>query len=144
MIEKYFNLGMAMLEKHVALRFIMAGGTSAFVDLVFLYIFNSVLNMHYLLAAILAFLIAFCFSFTLHKFWTFKSHEERAHKQAIMYMGTSLFSLCLNTLLMYIFVDYIHIQVLLSQIFVGIIVAFSSFFISRNFVFKYKQNQNIL
>lgn len=93
--------------------------------------------MHYLVSAILAFIIAFGVSFTLHKYWTFKSHEQDTHKQAILYLGTSLFGLFLNTLLMYVFVDMFHIGVMVSQFFVGGIVAFSSFFISRNFVFKY-------
>lgn len=137
-IESYINWGMELLSKHVALRFIIAGGTSAVFDLFVLYILNSVLGLNYLLSAVLAFIAAFGVSFTLHKFWTFKSHQEETHKQAIMYFGTSLFSLFLNTLLMYVFVDHFHLLVLISQFFVGIIVAFCSFFISRNFVFKYK------
>ncbi len=134
--------------KHVVVRFILAGGTSAVVDLVFLYLFNKTLGMHYLTSAILAFLIAFCVSFTLHKFWTFRSHGQETHKQVVIYFGTSLFGLFLNTLLMYLFVDYILVgffvddlptRALISQVIVGIIVAFSSFFISRNFVFKYNR-----
>ncbi len=124
--------------KHVAIRFIISGGTSAVVDLSFLYLFNKVLDIHYLLSAIMAWVVAFFVSFTLHKFWTFKSHEEETHKQAVMYLGTSLFGLSLNTALMYVFVDIFNIEVIISQFFVGGIVAFSSFFISRKFVFKYK------
>ena len=133
--------------KHVVIRFIISGGTSASVDLILLYLLNTTLGIHYLLSAILAFVGAFGVSFTLHKYWTFKSHEEETHRQVVMYLGTSLFGLFLNTTLMYIFVDFFHIIVLLSQFFVGIMVAFSSFFISRNFVFKYKRNniqENIL
>ncbi len=138
--------------RHVAIRFIISGGTSAFVDLVVLYVLNSVLGFHYLISAVLAFIVAFGVSFTLHKFWTFKSHGESARKQAIMYLGTSLFGLFLNTLLMYIFVDYIlsgflvnqmEIKVILAQIAVGIIVAFVSFFLSHHFVFKYKKDNSL-
>lgn len=129
--------------KHVVIRFIISGGTSAAVDLLALYILNSVLELHYLPSAIIAFIIAFGVSFTLHKFWTFKSHGERAQKQAVMYLGTSLFSLALNTLLMYIFVGKFHFMVLVAQFIVGIIVAFVSYFLSHNFVFKYKENNNI-
>jgi putative flippase GtrA len=125
--------------KHVWVRFIIAGGTSAFVDLTLLFILHEVFNVHYLLSAVLAFIGAFGVSFTLHKYWTFKSHGEETHKQAIMYLGTSLFGLLLNTVLMYIFVDYIKFGVMIAQFVVGGIVAFSSFFISRNFVFKYNQ-----
>lgn len=129
--------------KHVVIRFIIAGGTSAVVLLTLLYVFNTTLGIYYLLSSVLAFLGAFGVSFTLHKFWTFKSHEEETHKQAVMYLGTSLFGLFLNTLLMYIFVDFFHIQVLLSQFFVGALVACFSFFISRNIVFKYKKEHQI-
>ncbi len=122
--------------RHVAIRFIISGGTSAMVDLALLYLLHNTVGMHYLTAAILAFLGAFGVSFTLHKFWTFKSHERDAHKQIVIYLGTSLFGLALNTFLMYVFVDHFNIPVLPAQFIVGILVAFSSFFINRNFVFK--------
>lgn len=125
------------LAKHVWLRFIIAGGTAATVDLVILFILNKVFGLHYLLSAILAFICAFGVSFTLHKYWTFKSHEEETQKQVVMYFGTQIFSLCLNTLFMYIFVDIFRIDVMVSQFFVGGIVAFINFFVSRNIVFKY-------
>lgn len=107
------------------------------VDLALLFLLNSVWGMHYLPAAILAFLVAFCVSFTLQKFWTFQNHSrDNMHTQAAMYLGSSLFGLALNTLLMYVFVDYLHIMVILSQVFVGAIVACCTFFISRHIVFK--------
>ncbi len=126
------------LTRHVFVRFFISGGTSAMVDLVLLYILNSVVGVHYLLAATLAFIGAFGVSFTLHKYWTFKSHAEETHRQVVMYLFASLLSLVLNTILIYVFVDRFHIQVLLSQIFVGLIIASFSFFLSHKFVFKYK------
>lgn len=122
--------------KHTWVRFIIAGGTSAFVDLTLLFILHEVFGIYYLFSAVLAFLGAFGVSFTLHKYWTFKSHQEETHRQAVLYFGTQMFGLFLNTLLMYIFVDMIHISVMISQIFAGALVAFCSFFIARNFVFK--------
>ncbi len=149
MLVKLKGLIFEILEKYVAVRFIISGGTSAFVDLLLLYILNAVFGLHYLPSAILAFIGAFGVSFTLHKFWTFRSHGERAHKQAIMYLGTSLFGLFLNTVLMYLFVDFIFenlisshkLNVMISQVIVGAIVAFVSFFLSHKFVFKYKKEK---
>lgn len=129
-----------ILNKHVLFRYIVSGGTSASVLLTLLYIFNSVLGIQYLLAAILAYIVAFFVSFTLHKIWTFKTDEvHKTHNQVALYLVTSLFGLSFNTLLMYIFVDIIYIPVILSQIFAGAIVACFSFFLSRKFVFKWKQ-----
>lgn len=154
MIEKSKDLILDTLEKYVVLRFILAGGTSAFVDLVLLYLLNAVVGMHYLPSAVLAFIGAFGVSFTLHKFWTFKSHGESARKQVTMYLGTSLFGLFLNTMLMYLFVDYIfasmfvgnmEVRVMASQFVVGGIVACVSFFLSNYLVFKYKKvDKNLL
>ena len=139
--EKYISPYFKILTGHVIVRYILSGGTAAVTDLSALYLFNSILGVQYLISAILAFLVAFGVSFSMHKFWTFKtehSQDEVMHKQVMLYLGTSLFGLVLNTLLMYVFVSGFHIQVILSQIFVGLMVACVSFFISRNFVFKYK------
>ncbi len=139
MIIKLINWGFGLLNKHVVLRYLMSGGSAGVTDLIVLYLLHNVFGIYYLLSAILAFIIAFGVSFTLHKFWTFRSHDEETHKQVVMYFGTSLFGLVLNTLLMYLFVDYVHLNVILSQIIVGLLVACVSFFISRNLVFKYNK-----
>ena len=123
--------------KHLLVRYIISGGTAATVDLSLLYVFNFILGMNYLLAATLAFALAFSVSFVLQKFWTFKDvSTEGIHKQTFIYLGTSLFGLILNTLLMYVFVSFFHINVIVAQILAGGLVACCTFFISRDFVFK--------
>jgi putative flippase GtrA len=130
------NLIQKVLQQTV-IRYIISGGTAAVVDLAVLYFLNSGLKMHYLPAAILAFLVAFGVSFTLQKFWTFRNHSlDDMHQQAFKYLGSALFGLGLNTMLMYVFVDLFHVFVILSQIFAGALVACVTFFISRNLVFK--------
>ena len=133
------------LTRHLVVRYIISGGTAAFVDLSLLYLFNYVLGMQYLLAAILAFILSFFVSFVLQKFWTFKDiSTETIHKQSVIYLGTSIFGLGLNTLLMYVFVGLFHLNVILAQIFAGILVACCTFFISRDFVFKHKDKHTNL
>lgn len=125
------------LGQHIIVRYVISGGTAAVVDLALLYFFHTVCGVHYLFAAILAYAGAFCVSFTLQKFWTFRNNSrEDMHRQLVLYLGLQLLGLSLNTLFMYIFVDLFHIQVILAQIFAGAIVAFFTFFISRHFIFK--------
>ena len=128
------------LTQHVVVRFIISGGLSACVNLSVFFVLNSILRVYYITSSVSAFIIAFFFSFTLHKFWTFKSHGVNQHKQMAMYLGTSLFGLGLNTILMYVFVDLLHIYPFVSQVLSGGLVAFCSFALSHNFVFKYKNN----
>ncbi len=130
-----------ILEKYVGLRFFIAGGFAGVADLIFLYILHNVFGAYYLLSAIVAFLLAFGISFLLHKFWTFKSHTEKAHRQVGMYLLASLFGLLLNTFFMYVFVSRFSLNVIISQVISGLLVACVSFFVSRNLVFKYKHAQ---
>jgi len=139
-IKKIWSLGWGLLDKYVVLRYLVVGGSAGIIDLLILYGLNDLLHIHYLIAAVIAFLVAFLISFTFHKIWTFKSFGERTEKQVMMYIVSSGFGLTLNTLFMYILVDHLNIDVILSQIIAGLLVACVSFFVSRNIVFKYEHN----
>lgn len=120
------------LTQHTVIRYIISGGTSASFDLAFLYLLHHLLKIQYLWAAIIAFLGAFCVSFVLHKFWTFKNRStHNIHKETVLYLASSLFGLGFNTLLMYLFVSHLHLNVILAQIITGGIVACFTFFLSR-------------
>ncbi len=140
---KYIELFLDLTSKYVGLRYFISGGTAGVTDIALLYILHEILGIYYLTSAALAFIVAFFVSFLLHKYWTFKSHEEEIRRQMSMYLLASLFGLFLNTVLMYLFVDYIHVNVILSQVVVGLMVACVSFFVSRNLVFKYSPDLNI-
>jgi len=118
-------------------RYIMSGGTAAAVDIGFLFIFTSVFHIWYLLSAILAFLIAFCVSFVLQKFWTFDDHGiEKWKSQAVGYFVIAGVNLGINTMLMYIFVDIFGIQYIAAQFVAGALVAFESYFLYQKLIFK--------
>jgi putative flippase GtrA len=122
---------------HKVVRYLISGGTAAATDLVLLYIFTSILHIWYLISAILAFIIAFVVSFILQKFWTFTDRStERWRSQATIYFIITSTNLGLNTLLMYVFVDYFHIHYMISQFIVSGLIAIESYFIYQIFVFK--------
>lgn len=119
------------------LRYFISGGTAAAVDFLFLYLFTDGFGLHYLLSAVLAFLVAFGVSFVLQKFWTFQDHStERIHTQGVLYFVVALANLLLNTLLMYLFVDWLHFWYMGAQFFASGLIALESFFISKHVVFK--------
>lgn len=118
-------------------RYLVAGGSAATVDLGLLYVLTEWFSVHYLLSAVLAFIVAFCVSFFLQKFWTFQDHSvERVHSQVVLYFVIAVANLGLNTLLMYILVEHLHLWYFAAQIIAGAFLACGSFFISRNFVFN--------
>ena len=117
-------------------KYLASGGMAALVDLALLFALTEWVRLYYILSAALAFIIAFMVSFTLQKFWTFGDHDtEEIGRQAFLYFTVSFANLIINTALMYIFVEYVHLFYMLSQIIAGLLIAISSFFIYRRFIF---------
>ena len=118
-------------------RYVISGGTSASVNIAVLSLLYYIFHIYYLLASVISFLVSWFVSLFLQKFWTFRDRSTKGiHKQAGMYLVSSLLGLAINTSLLYIFVDYLHFYVFLGQVFAGVITASVTFFISRDHVFK--------
>ncbi len=136
---------MKYFTKHLIVRYIISGGTSATVNLTVISLLYYVFHVYYILAGIAAFIVAFFVSLFLHKFWTFKdSSMDNVHKQAGKYLANSIFGLAVNTTVLYICVSGLHIYVFVSQIIAGILTACCTFFISRDYIFNQKTIPNEL
>jgi putative flippase GtrA len=118
-------------------RYIISGGSAAFVTLSVFYICNSIFHIWYLLASIIAFIAGFCVSFTLQKFWTFSHRSlERVHHEIALYFVVGLINLAINSGLIFIFVDFFHVRPLVGQFLASALIALTSYPIYRIFIFK--------
>lgn len=119
------------------LKYLVAGSTAAVVDVGLLYVFTDLLHIWYIISAVIAFVFAFCVSFTLQKFWTFRDGSvSDIHVQLGKYLVAAILNLILNTALMYLFVDVFHVWYIFSQIIIGLTIAVGSFFVYKKFIFK--------
>jgi putative flippase GtrA len=131
---------MKRFTKHLIIRYIISGGTSAAVNLAILSILYYIFHVYYILASVISFLISFFISLILQKFWTFQDKStDGMHLQIGKYLLSSLFGLSINTFLLYVFVDHVHFYVFFSQILAGLITACVTFFISRDYIFNTSQ-----
>lgn len=128
------------INKHRKIvKFLIAGTISAGTDLFLLWLFVSVFGMHYLPGSVLAFIMAFFVSFGLHKFWTFRdSNRQQIGRQMTKYMLASLMSLLMNSVLMYVLVDLLHIWYLLSQTLAMLLIASVNFFVYNILIFQHQ------
>lgn len=140
--ERFFPWCAPHLRRYQRLlRYLVAGGIAATVDLGLLYVFTDIFLIHYLASAIFAFILTFFVSFTLQKFWTFQDGTtDRMHVQATIYFLVALVNLALNTALMYLFVDILGLWYMAGQFFASGLLAFESFFVSRHLIFKKSSN----
>jgi putative flippase GtrA len=118
------------------LKYLISGGTAAFVNLFSITLFVEVVHMHYLPASVLAFSLGFVVSFVLQKFFTFgNTVMHLVHRQLVIYFAIAMGNLTCNTLLVYLFVDLTHLGYFLSQALSGVIIAITSFILYRKYVF---------
>lgn len=120
-----------------AARYIVAGASASFLNLLLLYIGTDIFGWWYLAASGVSFTIANIASFLLQKFWTFKDRSVReAPQQFIVYLMLSLAAIGINLSLMYAFVEWLRLPYLLAQILSAGLIACGSFYAYRSFVFR--------
>jgi putative flippase GtrA len=130
---------MKKLTKHLVVRYVISGGTAAVFNLAVLSLLYYIFHVYYILASVVSFTLAFMVSLILQKFWTFQDRSmHKVHRQAGKYLANSVFGLVVNTAVLYICVSRFHFYVFIGQIIAGIVTAFCTFFISRDYIF----NQN--
>ncbi len=119
------------------IRYLLGGSVGAVTLLSLLFLFNSILDVHYLTASVAAYLIAFVVSFLMQKFFTF---EDKATKMIERQFGIFVFigviNLGANTLFMYSLVDLAGLLPLVAQFFTSAVIAIWSFFLYQRFIFK--------
>lgn len=127
-----------LIIKHYRIvKYLIAGGTAAIIDLFFLHVFTDWLGVWYLYSAVIAFLLALGVSFGLQKFWVFNNHSlDKVHHQAIMHSILGLFNTGANAVLMFLLVSGIGIHYLIAQIIGGGVIAVFNFVIYRQVIFK--------
>jgi len=123
-------------ERHKILRYLFSGGIAFGVDFFFLYIFTEWVGLYYLVSVVFAFLIAVVVSFILQKFWTFQNNSKTdLRRQAVTYITVAIINTGLNTLLVYLFVEYVGFHYLAGQFVSSGLIAFESFFVYQLFIF---------
>jgi putative flippase GtrA len=78
------------------LRFCVVGTSGYLVNLAVFSLLVHAADLHYLAAAVGAFVVAWTNNFVLNKFWTFRRHELSAVQQGARYLAVSLVALALN------------------------------------------------
>ncbi len=117
-------------------RYIVAGVVGVAVNVGVLYGLTRFFGVWYLAASVVSFIISLLVSFALQKMWTFQDRGmELAGRQFLVYLAIALFNLGLNSLCMYFFTSILGIWYVMSQLLSSGLIAISSFFLYRAFVF---------
>lgn len=113
-------------------RFIVVGGTATAIHLGILFTLTEYGGLWYVYSTVIAFLVALVFNFTAQKYWVFKhaDHGSITH-QLPLHALTNVVNLGLNTGLLFVLVEYVHLWYLAAQVFTSVFIAAESYIVYR-------------
>ena len=118
------------------LRFGIVGGLAFLIDYGIFTILSQFLHVHYLLASIISFSISVIFNYILSIKWVFDVTKKQDAKDFALFIILSVIGLGINSLIMYISVDLMHIHELIAKIIATAIVMVYNFISRKIFIEK--------
>ena len=123
-------------------RYVISGLSGVVANLVVFTAVMEWLDLWYIFAALLGFCAAYLVTFSMHKWWTFdKTAEERTIFQSILYLGSALVTLLINTALLYMFVEWLGLLPVIGQFVALGISAVLSFLFTSQITFHGNENR---
>lgn len=127
------------LRAPIILRYLVAGGFAAAINLGVLYVLADIFHIWYLFASFVAFVTALVVSFIGHKFFTFHHTNHPMWKRQFgSYTLLTSINIALNVALMYLLVDKVNFHHMPAQIISSGTIAIESFFMYRYVIFKHQ------
>lgn len=135
--EKFPKIFYFIFQHRKVFKFLISGGSAAVVTIITLFVLTDLIGIWYVLSSAIAFMFGFLVSFTLQKFWTFQDmRKDKAKSQAVFYFIVTVINLGLNTLGIFLFVDYLNFHYLLAQFIVAMLLACITYFIYSKLIFN--------
>lgn len=121
------------------LRYIFVGGISAVINICTLYILKDIVNIYYLIANAIGFILGLITNYCLSKMLVFtKENMGNPMIEFIIYALIGLIGLGIDSLLMWILTSKLNIYYMISKIFSTMLVFVWNFGI-RKVVYKFKK-----
>ena len=117
------------------------GVLTTLVSIVTFYLFVDKLEINYIVGNVLSWVFAVAFAYITNKIWVFENNNFTKNyilKEVMSFVGSRIATLVIETVLMFLLVDLISIEKMISKIFVSIIVVILNYVFSKLFVFKKK------
>ncbi len=133
MFNKLFDLYKKYKE---IINYLIFGVLTTLISIVTYAIFAKVFHIDYLISNVLSWIIAVLFAYITNKIYVFESKSKKNIKEITSFFFFRVVSLIMEMIILYVFVDTLHIDDLVTKIIAQIIVIVSNYVFSKVFVFK--------
>ena len=133
MLNKLLNLYKKYKE---IINYLIFGVLTTLISIVTYAIFTKVFHIDYLISNVLSWIIAVLFAYITNKIYVFESKSKKNIKEITSFFFFRVVSLIIEMIILYIFVDILHVDDLVTKIIAQIIVIVSNYVFSKVFVFN--------
>lgn len=138
MFNKLLAISNKFLNKET-ISYLIFGVLTTLVDAVAFFISNKILNIEYILATIIAWILAVLFAYITNKFWVFNSKSMKLAvvlKEAITFFIARLLSLGFTIIWMIFTVEMLNIDEFIAKLLANIFVVIMNYFFSKLLIFR--------
>ena len=129
-----------LYQKHKEIvNYLIFGALTTLVSILTYILFTKLFLINYLISNILSWIIAVLFAFITNKLFVFESKNKDKKiifKEIINFFFFRIVSLIIEMIIMYVFVDLLTIDDLITKVIAQIIVILSNYIFSKVFVFR--------
>ena len=118
------------------INYLIFGGFTTLISIITYALFAKVFHIDYLISNVLSWIIAVLFAYITNKIFVFESKSKKNIKEITSFFFFRVVSLIMEMIILYVFVDTLHIDDLVTKIIAQIIVIVSNYVFSKVFVFK--------
>ena len=120
------------------INYLIAGFLTLIVSISSYALLTKILHIHYIISNIVSWIIAVLFAYYVNRKFVFgsTSTKKEKNKEIINFFKYRILSLIIETILMYLLVDIISINDLVSKVIVQIIVIILNYIFSKFLIFK--------
>ena len=140
MIDKIKELFIKYKE---VILYLIFGALTTLVSVVSFAICNKLLNISWSISNVISWILAVLFAYITNKIYVFESKNKNIIKEIISFFGFRVLSLIIDMACMYLFINILHIDSIISKIIVQIIVVVLNYLFSKLFIFTNKKKEPI-
>ena len=142
-MKKLWDFAWGMYRKYEeGINYLIFGFLAFVLNYVLYFLFSSAMQMHYMAATALSWVLTVVFAYWTNRTFVFKSKNKDAQylgKEFLSFIGARVATEVLELALMFLMVDCVDLNEYLSKFACQVIVIVANYFLSKLWIFKEKK-----
>lgn len=118
------------------INYLIVGGLTTLVSIVVYALCTKCFHINYMISNVISWIVSVSFAYITNRIFVFKSKSDDIILEIYQFFKYRIFSFLIDVLFMYILVELINVDDMISKIIVQVIVIVLNYVFSKLFVFK--------